>query len=385
MSLLTSVIALACLAPASPPQGNFEKTWQSIESIIRARYFARESRKEEMDRNLKVFGEKAKAAKTRYEFSNHVNAMIAAFKDSHFDFLTNEDQGFYSMRALLNQQSQPKMPHIDAWFVPVASGYQIRMVMNSGAAERAGLRKGDVITKIDGKPFSPIASMAPYVGKEATIEYQRQAVTMQAKVQVEEDPALTMFLNGSTRSTRIIDRKDKKIGYFRLWTMTTDAFRNALSAAVYGALRDTDAIILDLRDGFGGRPEGFADPFFRPEVNIEWKFGERTSSKQLFGYQRPLAVLINEGSRSAKEVISFIFKASKRATLIGTNTAGHVLGTSPVPVEDWAVLEVPMVEVIANGIRLEGVGVSPDIKVEPEFDSEGNDRIVQAALAHLAP
>ncbi|MBK9206168.1 MAG: hypothetical protein IPL73_27910 [Candidatus Obscuribacter sp.] len=42
-------------------------------------------------------------------------------------------------------------------------------------------------------------------------------------------------------------------------------------------------------------------------------------------YDKPLVVLINEGSRSGKEIIAYALQKSKRAVLVGTNTAGYVV------------------------------------------------------------
>jgi carboxyl-terminal processing protease len=288
------------------------------------------------------------------------------------------------MNGLLQGTNGQEMAHIDAWFRPGKDGYTVQMVLNGGQAEKAGLRKGDLVVSIENQPFTPVQSMMPYIGKEATIRFKRGGKEFQGKVEVQQDPAMQMFLDASRRSTKVIEHGGKKIGYFHLWTQANDSFRNALSNAVYGPLSQTDAFILDLRDGFGGRPEGFADPFFRPESTLEWKMNPNAPGmKQLFGYQRPLVVLINEGSRSAKEVLSQILKSSKRATLIGSTTAGHVLGTSPMPIEDWAYLEIPMVEVITDGVRLEGKGVEPNIALPAEFDAEGNDLHLKRALEFL--
>jgi carboxyl-terminal processing protease len=112
--------------------------------------------------------------------------------------------------------------------------------------------------------------------------------------------------------------------------------------------------------------------------------GPKDGYRQLFGYGRPLVVLINGGSRSAKEVLSYIFKKSGRATLVGQKTAGNVLGTFPQAINDWAYLEVPMLDVLADGVRLEGTGVAPDVPVAKEFDATGNDLDLQAALDRLA-
>ena len=142
----------------------------------------------------------------------------------------------------------------------------------------------------------------------------------------------------------------------------------------------TDAFILDIRDGFGGRPERFFDTFFLPGSKIEWSRGGGTPTTQYFGYAKPVIVLVNEGSRSAKEVAAHLFKSSKRGTLVGKTTAGHVLGTSPMRVNDWSILEVPMVSLKVDGIDLEGHGVSPDIEVAPEFDGDGTDRILAKGI-----
>ena len=179
----------------------------------------------------------------------------------------------------------------------------------------------------------------------------------------------------------MIERAGKKIAYYHLWTMASAKFKDALEGFVYGKARDTDAFVLDIRDGFGGRPEGYGDPFFRPEADLEWTFGgANTGMKQLFGYGRPLIVIINPGSRSAKEVFSYIIKKSGRGVLVGDHTAGDVLGTSPSPVGDWAYIEIPMVDVKVDGHRLEKNPVQADVQVASEFDDQGRDMFLEKAL-----
>lgn len=374
------LIAPFLLLPARDT--DFGQTWETIEKAIRGRYYAREQREDEMDRLLRKYEPLAKKAKSKMEFASTVNDMIGEFKDSHFALLTTDDQGYYVMDALARREPV-SMPNFGAWFKSAPEGYTITMVLNGGEAEKAGLRKGDVVVQVDGTAFSPIASLKSRVGKKAELTVKRSGKEIKATVEVESDAATTAFLDASRASAKIIDYKGKKIGYFHLWMQINDRFRDALAGAVYGKLKDTDAFILDLRDGFGGRPEGFADPFFRPEVKLDWMTTPSQGMHQLFGYQRPLVVIINEGSRSAKEVLSYILKKSKRATLVGSTTAGHVLGTFPQRISDWAYLEIPMVDVLADGFRIEGKGVAPDVKVTNEFDENGKDLYLEAALARL--
>jgi carboxyl-terminal processing protease len=379
--MLARLLLGLVIATAGAPSDDFGKLWDDCVQAIGTRYYARAAKKDRMQSLFDKYAIKAKAAKSRDEFTQAMDAMIQEFGDSHFDFLPNTKQGFYLMEELAGRKSE--MPHIGAWFQPNGDGYTVTMVLDGMQAEKAGLRKGDVIRKIDGEPFTPITSLMSRVGKKANLQVFRNGKSFEVVVEPVMAGPLSMFLEATRNSVRIIEEKGRKIGYFHLWTMANDTFRNALSSAVYGRLRETDAIILDIRDGFGGRPEGYGDPFFRPEVMLEWKVAERAGMKQLFGYQRPLVILTNGGSRSAKEVFSAIMKKSGRATLVGSPTAGHVLGTSPFRVSDWAHLEIPMVDVIVDGQRIESAGVSPDISLPREYDEMGKDLYVQEALKVL--
>jgi carboxyl-terminal processing protease len=335
-----------------------------------------------MENLLDKYEQRAKSAKDKAEFAKDVNDMIADFGDSHFGFFTKSDQGFYVMESLV-KKGGTEMANVGAWFRPAPGGYDIQMLLNGSAAEAAGLRKGDVVTQVDGAPFTPIDSLASKVGQKAKFAFTRNGKPMSADVDVSSASGSEFFLDATKASIKVIETGGKKYGYIHLWTMSSEDQKNALANAVFGKLKDTDGFILDIRDGFGGRPEGFGDPFFRPDVKLAWQSPGYTNT-ELFGYQRPLVVIINKGSRSAKEVFAFIMKTSKRATLVGEKTGGNVLGTSPSAVSDWGYLEIPMVDVITNGVRLEKVGVTPDVVVPKEFDDNGKDLFVEEAVKVLS-
>lgn len=380
-----SVVAMAVLAAPAPIQDiDFKDAWSKVHSGITQRYYARERRKADMDRLLAKYGPIAGAARSKAEFDKAVNDMIAEFGDSHFALLTDEDQGYYMFENLSNPNTDVEMPSIGIWAKSTANGYVAQMVIEGTDAFDAGIRKGDLLKTIDGKPFSPINSIKGKNGQKVKLEFQHGGQTKTADVSVQSGKGLDMFLNGTRNSVRVIEVGGKKIGYIHLWTQASDGFRNALKNAALGRLRDTDAFILDLRDGFGGRPENFFEPFFMPDMPVVYKVnGIQQVTTFGYGMQKPMAVLINEGSRSAKEVSALMFKKSKRATLIGSATAGHVLGTTPWRLNNWAFLEIPMAEVTADGQNLERNGVKPDIEVAREYDASGKDLVIEAAVKHL--
>jgi carboxyl-terminal processing protease len=384
----------AAVAPAAPQTSvssaltgthkheDYVTAWSSIESRIRSGFYARKGRKGEMEKLLTTTKPLVEAATNDAEFKQRIETMIAAFGDSHFDFLTKSDQGYYMFDSLVRGNKAEELPFIGAWFKPVEGGYQVTMVLENSEAAKVGLLPGDLVTKANDRPFEPVASFADRVDHLVTLQFRRGPNEKSCVVTPKMANALSAFLEASRSTIKVIPVGKKKIGYVHLWTQANESFRDLLNNAVYGPLVNTDAMILDLRDGFGGRPEGFADPFFRPDVELQWDFGG-SKQRQRFGYGKPLIVLINHGSRSAKEILSFILKKSHRAKLIGTTTAGNVLGTSPSRVNSWSYLELPMVDVKADGVRLEKNGVRPDIEVDPERSPDGTDLVLQRALQEL--
>jgi carboxyl-terminal processing protease len=353
------MFALALLAVHQLPAPDFTKAWEEVEGQIRGRYYARKTRKAEMDRLLTKYAPQAKGAKTEREFDLALDAMTRDFGDSHFDFLTRSEPGFYLMDSLVNGSKAAPIAHIGAWLRPEGDGMTVQMVLNGGEAEKAGLRKGDVLFAIDGGRLGVDRLKGR---KEVQIRRRRGTEESVLTLPVKEQGGTEMFLDATKASIRVIPHEGRKIGYIHVWTMASDDFYTTLLSALKGSLRDTDGLILDLRDGFGGRPGTYSSAFKET-------------------YKKPLIILTNEGTRSAKEVVSHQFKQSKRGRLVGKRTAGHVLGTWPYSMTgNWAYLEIPLVEYPANGVRLEKNGVQPDVEVPEEFDAEGRDLILNKGL-----
>lgn len=75
-------------------------------------------------------------------------------------------------------------------------------------------------------------------------------------------------------------------------------------------------------------------------------------------------LLTDKGTASASEPLAYLLKTSKRATLVGERTAGAMLTALPHTVGDGWLVTVPEADfVTADGVRLEGKCVEPDIKI----------------------
>lgn len=360
---------------------DFSAEWDRCTGTIASQYYAAKARKAELDALFREYRERAVGAASRSEFARLVNEMLGRLGDSHFELHTNDRQSYYIVEAILEGRPSPQ-PFIGAYFAQEKAGWRVEMVLNGSSAERAGLRKGDLVLKANGQPFDPVPSLRR-AGGSAKLLVERDGKTLQLTAAVSQEDFASAALKASKASCRVIEAGGKKIGYMRLWMTLGEGFLAALADAATETFQGTDAMVLDLRDGFGGYYDRFVDVFYRPPVRIERK-GLQSASDKVYGYAKPLAVLVNGGTRSAKETLAYMLKASGRAALVGLRTAGKLLGSSQFRIADWAILQVPVVDVRLDGKRFEGVGIEPDVKVEPEFGPNGEDLALQRAIGLLA-
>ena len=80
----------------------------------------------------------------------------------------------------------------------------------------------------------------------------------------------------------------------------------------------------------------------------------------------PVYLLVDGRTSSASEPLAHALKVAKRATVIGERTAGAMLTALPHALGDGWVVTIPQADFItADGRRLEGAGVEPDVKTDP--------------------
>jgi carboxyl-terminal processing protease len=91
---------------------------------------------------------------------------------------------------------------------------------------------------------------------------------------------------------------------------------------------------------------------------------DRKSYKSDFHWRKPVVMLVNEGSRSGKEILAFGFQRYKIGPVVGSKTAGAVVGGRPFIMQDGSVLYLAVADVFVDDkYRLEGKGVTPDVSV----------------------
>jgi len=139
-------------------------------------------------------------------------------------------------------------------------------------------------------------------------------------------------------SIEIIKRDGrKKLAMSTFGLMPVNSISNCLRKKLLWKLKEADSLILDLRDGWGGASQIILT-FYRkvPIMTQVRRDGTRTTDYQW----RNQSMLVNNGTRSGK---FYGLKQYKIGTVIGTKTAGAVVGGRPFLLKDGNLLYLAVV------------------------------------------
>lgn len=389
-------IETAAFAEAAPPSHAdvFQEVWETVRDNFLDPHFNGVN----WDAAKTRFASEAAKARTDEEFSGIINAMLAELKTSHTHFYMARDPEYFQLVglfwAILEAKVRPWIKDPKPSYAGVGmSTYTsegrlfIRHIFDGSPAAAAGLHSGDEILGADGAPFQPIGSFAGKVGKAVQLRIRRAADAEPVSVPV--TPKLldttTMFLDAMKASVQIVEHDGVKVGYVHIWNYAAESYQTQLDAELNGRLRGADTLVVDLRDGWGGASPRYLWPFIAPPLTL--KIIERGAQPTTHeeAWTKPVCLLVNEGTRSGKELLTYYFKKARRGSVVGARTAGAVVFGRPIVVKDGSLLFLAVSDLAVDGKRLEGVGVSPDVEVPfvPKFTG-GNDPQKQRAIETAA-
>jgi carboxyl-terminal processing protease len=332
-----------------------------------------------------------------------VNQMLEELNVSHTRYYTSAEPEYYQLAGIfwqrgIQRQLKPFLPNgkleyvgIGAYTRNVDDKTFIHAVLDGSPAARAGLKVGDQLLSVDGKPFQPIQSFAENADRPVKIQIQRtpEAATQTIAVTPKRFDPTTMFLEAMKSSVEVIDRGGKKIGYIHIWSYADDLYQRQLEQELSDRLSQVDGLVWDLRDGWGGAEPSYLNLFTAPALNVT--FTNRNGTKGHFNlpWKKPVVMLVNQGSRSGKEILAYGFRQFRVGKIVGSKTAGALLAGRAYIMQDGSLLYLAVADVSVNGERLEGKGVAPDIDVPftvpyAQGSDPQKDRAIAAVLEAIA-
>jgi carboxyl-terminal processing protease len=264
------------------------------------------------------------AARSRDETAAAVNAMLAQLGASHTHYYTPEDPAYYQLADIFSYAlrrrglervfptGEVSYPGIGVFTqVDDQSGIFVTGVIE-GAPAQAGLLVGDEILSVDDRPFRPVDSFRGDVGVTVSLLTRRTPAGAPSAISItpSEIHPNAMFLRGLQASARVIaGGNNARIGYVHVWSYAGGRYQAALEDLIAdGPLRDADALVWDLRGGWGGAEPEYLDLFNPRAPTMQTTDRDGKTGMVDVKWRKPVAMLINGGTRSGKEVLAYGFK-----------------------------------------------------------------------------
>ena len=255
--------------------------------------------------------------------------------------------------------------------------YIIEAVRNSPAME-AGLKRGDRLIRINGKPTALMTleqaqkAIAGELGTEVSLQLSRrdkgifQVTLKRAEIEI---AAVTYHLE---------EDEQHRIGYIKLDEFSSHATEQMKQAIEALGEQQVSGYVLDLR----GNPGGLL--FASVDIARLWlEKGEIVSTIDRKGGDRhfwangtsltdlPLVVLVNQWSASASEILAGALKENGRATVVGTPTYGKGTVQSVHNLSDGSGLAVTIARYYPpSGTDINQKGISPNIYLELTMEQQ---------------
>ncbi|GHH60146.1 peptidase S41 [[Pseudomonas] boreopolis] len=241
-------------------------------------------------------------------------------------------------------------------------------------AARAGIRAGDLIVAIDGKPISTVDSMEPLrgdPGSKVTLTIVREKVDKPFDVTLQRETIRV----ASVRSRML----EPGYAYIRISTFQADTgtdFQKNLEKLRQQAGGKLKGLVLDLRSNPGGLLTSavqVADDLLdkgtivstRGRISISDAKFEATPGDLLQG--APVVVLVDAGSASASEVLAGALRDNQRARIVGSRTFGKGSVQTVLPLDNGDSVKLTTARYYTpSGKSIQASGIVPDVVLQPE-------------------
>jgi len=254
-------------------------------------------------------------------------------------------------------------------------------------ADKAGLKSGDIILKINNKSTlsmtidDAVSIMRGKVGEPIDIAIVREGEAKPLKITIVRG----IITIESVYAKTIGDN----IQYVRVTSFDKKVVDD-VAAAIKKREASTKGIVLDLRNNPGGlldQAVGLVD-LFVDEGDIVSQKGRKKSDDEVYTAKSsntitdvPLVVLVNGGSASASEIVSGALQDHRRGVIVGQNTFGKGSVQVILPITDKEAIKLTIARYyLPSGRTIQAVGVKPDIDVLPgEVKTNKNEYALKEA------
>lgn len=353
----------------------------------------------ERDRNVRYFREVLQLVRENYveetdqtAYDGLTRAALAGMLselDPHSGFLTREDY------VRTNEELSNAFGGVGIQVEQREGRVVIISPIAATPAERAGLRRGDQLLRVDGREL---------------VEPTMDRVVRLIRGEPGTEVRLTIYRPAQDRTQEFTLRRERihlnsvrhatigpgGIGYLQITQFserTGREFSDALARLERQGLR---ALVLDLRNNPGGLLDAaveVCEVFFEPGELVVYTQGRTAASREEFRARGrhprrsyPVAVLVNGGTASAAEIVAGALKDTKRAVLVGERTFGKGSVQSVFELRDGEGLRLTTARYYTpGGLTIHEKGVTPQVELGVSLEDEVRVRLQQSRAGEYEP
>lgn len=321
-----------------------------------------------------------------------IKGYVAGLNDEYSEYITKEEMKEYM------QDATGKYVGIGVYIANNTKTNQIVVLtpIKGSPAEEAGIKSGDVITKVDG---------VAYTGKqlsEASSALKKEEGT-KVKVEILRESGETVELEIERKTIKVnhIDAKvlDNNIGYMEIDTFDDGCYEEFKTKWEELKNQNIKSLIIDLRNNGGGIVKEATDIadmmvekgetlLITTSKNKEEKITKSTQEKTI---NLPIVILVNENTASSSEILSAAVRENNdNVTIVGKTTYGKGVIQTIFNLTDGSGIKLTTNEYYTpKRNTINKVGIKPDIEVEfPKEESlysveEKDDTQLQKAIEIL--
>lgn len=245
---------------------------------------------------------------------------------------------------------------------------QVLSPIRESPAEKAGIKAGDLITKVNGVSYTAdqMTEMSNTIKGE-----EESNVTIEV---LRGEQTLTFEVTRAKVNTNPIysEKLENNIGYLEITSFDEGVAEDFKSK--YLALKEQGikGLVIDLRDNGGGLVDealkivDYIVPKNQTTLITVDKDGkeEVSKSKEDRLIEEPVVVLVNSSSASASEIMAGALKDLECATIVGTKTYGKGVIQQLLTLSNGAGLKITVEEYYTpNKTKINKVGIKPDYEV----------------------
>ncbi|MFD1928284.1 S41 family peptidase [Sporosarcina siberiensis] len=293
-----------------------------------------------------------------------INGMIDSLEDPYSDYLNEEEA------RQLNESISSSFEGIGAEIQEKDGYISVVSPIKNSPAERAGILPHDIIVAVDGESIQGMSSSEAVLlirgekGTSVTLTVRRGEAIEPMEIKITRDviPIETIYA----------EMLGDGIAHIRITSFSNGTFEELLLALDEMEEQGMKGLVVDVRQNPGGLLDiavEISDLFVPSGKNIfQYELKNKkpivTTAQDSRKIQVPVALVMDEGSASASEILAAALSESSDIPLVGVTTFGKGTVQSPTNLPDGSNLKLTTAKWLTpDGNWIHKEGIKPDIEV----------------------